>query len=172
MNDEQVLLAAAKLSRTAVPRCTLWVDCTTRCPTNGIAGSSFACTRLTLNCNLKAWTPVEVNWFEFLTKKSTKEILQDLREAGWAACQEAGQRFFHPEVRDQLCEHKANAYKWLEVHKAAHEVGLRSNSTMLYGHIENAHHRLDHLLRLRELQDETAGSRPSFRWHSTPTTPN
>lgn len=107
--------------------------------------------------HLKAWTPVEVNWFEFLTKKSTKEILQDLREAGLGSLPGGGAEIFHPEVRDQLCEHKANAYKWLEVHKAAHEVGLRSNCTMLYGHIENAHHRLDHLLRLRELQDETGG---------------
>ena len=107
--------------------------------------------------HLKAWTPVEINWFEFLTKMSTKEILQDLRDAGLGSLPGGGAEIFHPEVRDQICEHKANAYKWLEVHQAAHEIGLRSNCTMLYGHVENAHHRIDHLLRLRELQDQTGG---------------
>ncbi len=107
--------------------------------------------------HLKAWTPVEINWFEFLTKKSTKAILEDLREAGLGSLPGGGAEIFHPEVRDQICEHKANAHKWFEVHRAAHEIGLRSNCTMLYGHLENAYHRVDHLLRLRQLQDETGG---------------
>ncbi len=107
--------------------------------------------------HLKAWTPVEINWFEFLTKKSTKEILEDLRSAGLGSLPGGGAEIFHPEVRDQICEHKANAHKWFEVHRAAHELGLRSNCTMLYGHVEQAYHRVDHLLRLRELQDETGG---------------
>ena len=107
--------------------------------------------------HLKAWTPVEINWFEFLTKKSSSEILQDLIEAGLGSLPGGGAEIFHPEVRDQLCEHKANAHKWFEVHRAAHELGLRSNATMLYGHVEQAYHRVDHLLRLRELQDETGG---------------
>ena len=68
-----------------------------------------------------------------------------------------GAEIFHPEVRDKICEHKADARNWLEIHRTAHELGLRSNATMLYGHIENAYHRIDHLLRLRELQDETGG---------------
>jgi aminodeoxyfutalosine synthase len=107
--------------------------------------------------HLKAWTPVEINWFEFLTKRSSAEILEDLRQAGLGSLPGGGAEIFHPEVRDQICEHKANAHRWFEVHRAAHQLGLRSNCTMLYGHIENAYHRIDHLLRLRELQDETGG---------------
>lgn len=107
--------------------------------------------------HLKAWTPVEINWFEFLTKMSTREILADLMEAGLGSLPGGGAEIFHPEVRDQICEHKANAHKWFEVHRAAHQLGLRSNSTMLYGHVEQDYHRVDHLLRLRELQDETGG---------------
>ncbi|MCC6510667.1 MAG: aminofutalosine synthase MqnE [Pirellulaceae bacterium] len=107
--------------------------------------------------HLKAWTPVEINWFEFLTKKSTREILEDLREAGLGSLPGGGAEIFHPEIRDQICEHKANAHQWLEVHRTAHQLGLRSNCTMLYGHLENAYHRIDHLMRLRDLQDETGG---------------
>jgi aminodeoxyfutalosine synthase len=107
--------------------------------------------------HLKAWTPVEIGWFEFLTKLPVSEILQDLREAGLGSMPGGGAEIFHSEVRDQLCEHKADAHKWFEVHRAAHQLGLRSNCTMLYGHVEEAFHRVDHLLRLRELQDETGG---------------
>lgn len=107
--------------------------------------------------HLKAWTAVEINWFEFLTKKSSREILADMREAGVGSLPGGGAEIFHPEVRDKICEHKANSAKWFEVHRAAHELGLKTNCTMLYGHIENAYHRIDHLLRLRELQDETGG---------------
>ncbi|MBX3423165.1 MAG: aminofutalosine synthase MqnE [Pirellulaceae bacterium] len=107
--------------------------------------------------HLKAWTPVEVGWFEFLTKRSVRDILDDLRQAGLGSLPGGGAEIFHSEVRDQLCEHKANAHKWFEVHRTAHQLGLRSNCTMLYGHIEQAHHRVDHLLRLRELQDQTGG---------------
>jgi aminodeoxyfutalosine synthase len=107
--------------------------------------------------HLKAWTPVEIGWFEFLTKRTVKEILIDLREAGLGSLPGGGAEIFHSEVRDQICEHKADARKWFEVHRTAHEIGLRSNCTMLYGHLEQAYHRVDHLLRLRELQDETGG---------------
>ncbi|MEO8270390.1 MAG: aminofutalosine synthase MqnE [Aureliella sp.] len=107
--------------------------------------------------HLKAWTPVEIGWFEFLTKWSVSEVLADLREAGLGSLPGGGAEIFHAEVRDQLCEHKADAHKWFEVHRAAHQLGLRSNCTMLYGHVEQAFHRIDHLLRLRELQDETGG---------------
>ncbi|MCC7337640.1 MAG: aminofutalosine synthase MqnE [Pirellulaceae bacterium] len=107
--------------------------------------------------HLKAWTPVEIGWFQFLTKWSVSEVLADLREAGLGSLPGGGAEIFHAEVRDQLCEHKADAHKWFEVHRAAHQLGLRSNCTMLYGHVEQAFHRIDHLLRLRELQDETGG---------------
>jgi aminodeoxyfutalosine synthase len=68
-----------------------------------------------------------------------------------------GAEIFHPEIRDHICEHKADADAWLRIHREAHELGLRSNATMLYGHIEKPTHRIDHLVRLRELQDETGG---------------
>src|SRR5205085_4885246 len=64
---------------------------------------------------------------------------------------------FHADVRDKICEHKADSQAWLRIHREAHALGLRSNATMLYGHIEEARHRIDHLCRLRELQDETGG---------------
>jgi aminodeoxyfutalosine synthase len=107
--------------------------------------------------HLKGWTAVEINWFEFLTKKSLREILSDLRDAGLGSLPGGGAEIFHPEVRSQLCEHKANSHKWVEVHRTAHQLGIKSNCTMLYGSIETAYHRIDHLSRLRELQDETGG---------------
>ncbi|MCA9129604.1 MAG: aminofutalosine synthase MqnE [Planctomycetales bacterium] len=107
--------------------------------------------------HLKAWTPVEIGWFEHLTKMSVSEILLDLRSAGLGSLPGGGAEIFHSEVRDQICEHKANAHKWFDVHRQAHRLGMRSNCTMLYGHLEQAFHRVDHLLRLRELQDETGG---------------
>jgi aminodeoxyfutalosine synthase len=107
--------------------------------------------------HLKAWTPVEIDWFEFLTKWPTKKVLEDLREAGLGSMPGGGAEIFHPEVRNQICEHKANAHKWIDIHQAAHEIGLKSNCTMLYGHIEQPYHRIDHLLRLRDLQDRTGG---------------
>jgi aminodeoxyfutalosine synthase len=107
--------------------------------------------------HLKAWTAVEINWFEFLTKQSTEWVLNDLREAGLGSLPGGGAEIFHPEVRDKICEHKADSRNWIEIHRTAHQMGIRSNCTMLYGHIENAFHRIDHLIRLRELQDETGG---------------
>ena len=107
--------------------------------------------------HLKAWTPVEIGWFEFLTKQSTSSILEDLKESGLGSLPGGGAEIFHSEIRDQICEHKADAHKWIDVHRTAHRLGLRSNCTMLYGHLEQPFHRVDHLLRLRELQDETGG---------------
>jgi aminodeoxyfutalosine synthase len=107
--------------------------------------------------HLKAWTAVEINWFEFLAKKPPREILEEMRDAGVGSLPGGGAEIFHPQVRDQICEHKASASKWLDVHRAAHQLGIPTNATMLYGHLENAHHRIDHLVQLRELQDETSG---------------
>ena len=107
--------------------------------------------------HLKGWTAVEINWFAHLTKKSYREIIQDLIDAGLGSMPGGGAEIFHPEIREQICEHKADATPWLEIHQTAHELGLRTNATMLYGHLENAYHRIDHLVRLRELQDQTGG---------------
>ncbi|MBM4092458.1 MAG: aminofutalosine synthase MqnE [Planctomycetes bacterium] len=107
--------------------------------------------------HLKAWTAVEISWFEQLTGKSVRGVLEELVAAGLGSLPGGGAEIFHRDVRDRLCEHKADAAKWLDIHRTAHEMGLRSNCTMLYGHIETDHHRVDHLLRLRALQDETGG---------------
>ncbi len=107
--------------------------------------------------HLKGWTAVEINWFTHLTKRSVREILSELRDVGLGSLPGGGAEIFHPEVRDKICEHKADSRNWIDIHRTAHELGLRSNATMLYGHIENDFHRVDHLLRLRELQDETGG---------------
>ena len=107
--------------------------------------------------HLKAWTGVEINWFEHLTKKPVREILEDLRDAGLGSMPGGGAEIFHPEVRDQICEHKADTGKWFEIHGTAHELGIKTNATMLYGHLENAFHRVDHLIRLREQQDKSGG---------------
>lgn len=107
--------------------------------------------------HLKAYTAVEWDWFAHLTGRPTKDLLAEFKEAGLGSLPGGGAEIFHPEIRDQICEHKADADGWLRIHREAHELGLRTNSTMLYGHIERPEHRIDHLCRLRELQDKTGG---------------
>ncbi|MDA0832822.1 MAG: aminofutalosine synthase MqnE [Planctomycetota bacterium] len=107
--------------------------------------------------HIKAWTPVEINWFSYLTKKPTRWVLEQMIEAGLGSMPGGGAEIFHPDVRQQICEHKADAEEWLMTHREAHALGLRTNATMLYGHVEEGKHRVDHLCKLRELQDETGG---------------
>lgn len=107
--------------------------------------------------HLKAYTAVEWDWFSRMTGRPTKELLAEFKDAGLGSLPGGGAEIFHPEVRDEICEHKADASGWIRIHREAHQLGLRSNATMLYGHIEQARHRIDHLIRLRELQDETGG---------------
>lgn len=107
--------------------------------------------------HLKAYTAVEIDWFKRITGMSYRRVLEELKEVGLGSLPGGGAEIFHPDVRDEICEHKADTDNWLNIHREAHQLGLRSNATMLYGHIENAHHRIDHMLRLRELQDETGG---------------
>src|SRR5262245_21945991 len=107
--------------------------------------------------HLKAYTAVEWDWFARLTGRPTRDLLAEFKDAGLGSLPGGGAEIFHPEVRDKICEHKADAAMWVRVHREAHELGLRTNATMLYGHIEQAKHRIDHLIRLRELQDQTGG---------------
>ncbi|MBI3822251.1 MAG: aminofutalosine synthase MqnE [Planctomycetes bacterium] len=107
--------------------------------------------------HLKAYTAVEWDWFSRLTGRPTKDILAEFKDAGLGSLPGGGAEIFHPEVRDIICEHKADTDAWLRIHREAHQLGLRSNATMLYGHIEKPLHRIDHLCKLRELQDETGG---------------
>jgi aminodeoxyfutalosine synthase len=107
--------------------------------------------------HLKAWTAVEWDWFERITKRPTRELLAEMKAAGLGSLPGGGAEIFHPDVRSKLCDYKADADQWLRVHREWHELGGRSNATMLYGHIEQPEHRIDHMLRLRELQDQTGG---------------
>ena len=107
--------------------------------------------------HVKAWTPVEIGWFAFLTKKPISWVLEQMKEVGLGSMPGGGAEIFDPEVRKQICEHKADADVWFETHQTAHELGLKTNATMLYGHLENAQHRVDHLCQLRDLQDKTGG---------------
>jgi aminodeoxyfutalosine synthase len=107
--------------------------------------------------HLKAYTAVEWDWFSQLTGRPTLELLAEFKAVGLGSLPGGGAEIFHPEIRDQICEHKADAHTWIRIHREAHELGLRSNATMLYGQIEKPWHRIDHLCRLRALQDETGG---------------
>ena len=107
--------------------------------------------------HLKAYTAVEWDWFQRLTGRPVKDLLAEFRDAGMGSMPGGGAEIFHEEVRSKICEHKADTSKWFECHREAHKLGIRSNATMLYGHIEKPMHRIDHLVRLRELQDETGG---------------
>jgi len=107
--------------------------------------------------HLKAYTAVEWDWFARLTGRSTKDLLAEFKDAGLGSLPGGGAEIFHPDIRPKICEYKATAEDWIQIHREAHELGLRSNATMLYGHIEGPEHRIDHLIRLRNLQDQTGG---------------
>ncbi len=107
--------------------------------------------------HLKAFTAIEVGWFAKLEKISIEDVLLKLRDAGLGSLPGGGAEIFDPEVRQVICDGKLDAAEWIEVHRTAHRLGIRSNCTMLYGHVEEPRHRVDHLLQLRSLQDETGG---------------
>jgi aminodeoxyfutalosine synthase len=107
--------------------------------------------------HLKAFTMVEVHYFARIAKLSIEETLRKMKEAGVDSCPGGGAEIFHPRVRKIICDHKTSGQMWLNIARKAHEAGLHSNATMLYGHVETEEERVDHLLKLRELQDETHG---------------
>lgn len=107
--------------------------------------------------HLKAFTMVEVGYYARISKLSIRDTLLKMKEAGVDSLPGGGAEIFHPRVRKVICDHKVSGQMWLQIARTAHEIGLRSNATMLYGHIETAEERVDHLLKLRELQDETHG---------------
>jgi aminodeoxyfutalosine synthase len=107
--------------------------------------------------HLKAFTMVEVHFFSRLAKISVEEVLQEMKEAGVDSCPGGGAEIFHPRVRKIICDHKTSGQMWLNTARKAHQAGLHSNATMLYGHVETEEERVDHLVKLRELQDETHG---------------
>jgi len=113
--------------------------------------------------HLKGWTAVEIAWFAEQTHQPPADVLRALMDAGLGSLPGGGAEIFAAEVRKRICPRKAEAEVWLDVHRAAHALGLPSNATMLFGHVESATHRIDHLLRLRELQDESADAPAGFQ---------
>jgi aminodeoxyfutalosine synthase len=107
--------------------------------------------------HLKAFTMVEVSFLAKRAKLSTRQTLLKLKEAGVDSCPGGGAEIFSDRVRHIICDHKIDGGEWLEIAREVHQIGMRSNATMLYGHVENDEDRVDHLLRLRKLQDETGG---------------
>ena len=107
--------------------------------------------------HLKAFTAVEIGYYAHITQLSVREILSQLKDAGLGSLPGGGAEIFAPAVRRVICDHKIGAHMWLKIHRTAHELGLRSTATMLYGHIESDEDRADHLMQLRNLQDETHG---------------
>ena len=107
--------------------------------------------------HLKAFTMVEVHYFARIAKLFIRDTLLKMKEAGVDSLPGGGAEIFHPRVRRIICDHKVSGRMWLSIARTAHELGLRSNATMLYGHVETFEERVDHLVRLRELQDQTHG---------------
>lgn len=107
--------------------------------------------------HIKALTPVEYHYIFKKAKISYEEGMKQMKEAGLDSMPGGGAEIFHPEIRDQIAGGKCSADQWLRIHEIWHEMGGRSNATMLYGHIEKYEHRVDHLERLRQLQDKTGG---------------
>ena len=107
--------------------------------------------------HVKAFTAVELDYMFRKAKLSTAEGMKRLHAAGLDSLPGGGAEIFAPEIREQICADKVDAVGWLGIHEAAHNLGMHSNATMLYGHIEKYEHRIDHMRRLRELQDKTKG---------------
>jgi len=107
--------------------------------------------------HIKAFTPVELDYMFRKAKLTVQEGMQMAHEAGLDSLPGGGAEIFHPEIRKQICDDKVDADGWLTIHRTAHQLGMHSNATLLYGHIEAYHHRIDHMERLRQLQDETGG---------------
>jgi aminodeoxyfutalosine synthase len=107
--------------------------------------------------HLKAFTAVEIGYYCHITQLSVREVLSQLKDAGLGSLPGGGAEIFAPATRRVICDHKIGAHMWLKIHRTAHQLGLRSTATMLYGHIESDEDRVDHLLQLRKLQDETHG---------------
>jgi aminodeoxyfutalosine synthase len=113
--------------------------------------------RIKPGIHLKCFTAVEIAFFSDLYGKSDEQVLRELRAAGLDSLPGGGAEIFSDRVRRKICDDKCGADRFLDIHRTAHRLGMRSNVTMLYGHIETAAERIDHMLRVRALQDETGG---------------
>ncbi len=113
--------------------------------------------RIKPDVHMKCFTAVEIHFFAKHYGMTYEEVLTKLRAAGLDSLPGGGAEIFHPDVRQRISGDKATGDEYLEVHRVAHRMGMRTNATMLYGHVETFEHRVDHLMRLRQLQDETRG---------------
>lgn len=107
--------------------------------------------------NIKAFTAAEIYFLSKLTKTSVKEILSRLKDAGLGSMPGGGAELFHPDIRQKIVRGKCSGQEWLDTIEQAHNLGIKSNVTMLYGHIEKPEHIIDHLIKIRELQKKTKG---------------
>ena len=107
--------------------------------------------------HIKGFTAVELDYMFRKAKMTIDEGMKYLHEAGLDSLPGGGAEIFHSEIRQQICDDKVDADGWLAIHEAAHKLGMHSNATLLYGHIEKYRHRIDHMKRLRDLQDKTGG---------------
>lgn len=107
--------------------------------------------------HIKGFTAVELDYMFRKAKLTVDEGMKYLHDAGLDSLPGGGAEIFHPEIRKQISADKVDAEGWLNIHEAAHKLGMHSNATLLYGHIEKYHHRVDHMKRLRDLQDRTGG---------------
>lgn len=107
--------------------------------------------------HIKGFTAVELDYMFRKAKVSVEEGLKKMHEAGLDSLPGGGAEIFHPDIRQQICDDKVDGTGWLHIHEAAHLLEMHTNATMLYGHIENYGHRVDHMSRLRALQDKTKG---------------
>jgi len=107
--------------------------------------------------NIKAFTAAEIFYLSKLTKNSVKEILLRLKDAGLDSMPGGGAELFHPDVRQKIVRGKCTGQEWLDTIEQAHNLGIKSNCTMLYGHVEKPEHVIDHLIKTRELQKKTKG---------------
>jgi len=106
---------------------------------------------------IKAFTAVEIDYFAKRSGLDIEQTLTKLKESGVDIMPGGGAEIFNPDVRKMICPEKISGERWLEIIKTAHKIGIKTNATMLYGHLENYEHRVDHLFKLRNLQDETGG---------------
>ncbi len=116
-----------------------------------------ACREALPDIHIQAFTAIEIDYFTQLSGRSVGEVLETLKDAGLGSMPGGGAEVFSGRVREAVCPLKAGSNRWLEVMRTAHELGIRSNATMLYGHIETLDERLEHLDMLRCLQDKTGG---------------
>jgi aminodeoxyfutalosine synthase len=107
--------------------------------------------------HIKGFTAVELDYMFRKAKLTVEEGMQKLKDAGLQSMPGGGAEIFHPDVRNEICADKVDADGWLLIHETAHKLGMHTNATMLYGHIEKYEHRVDHMSRLRQLQDKTGG---------------